>query len=331
MIPSGAEPLDPAILAVARGRGLDLMASLFAKGLTADRLPHLAAVRALQPLLPTADRHDPDQAAAEHHRVLGTQVFAAHAAFVHPEGLVGGDTAGAARQFWARIHWTPPPDQEPDSAPTLLAGLAWLMGAEAQAHRDGTAQGVHSVQAAQAELLGTHVLPWWPALVQALGQVDAPLYDGLAQLSMDLLTRLAAQRPAHRAPAQLPEQPPLLDDPKTGLARICRLLTTPARAGALLTDHRIRALGQQLGLPTGFGKRWQRLENLLHTAARQGQQLAALDTLADEFAAIQATYGAHEAPVLAPYLAPWKVQAAASQALLRQMGARARTPSETTQ
>ena len=265
---------EPGTRALARGRAYDLLASLLAEGPV--RAEHLAAVPALAPFLP----EDPDEAAAEHHRVLTAELYPYESVFLDPSGLLGGQHASQVRLALAGFGVAGRDDLEPDHLANQLAALSFLCGAELDAVTDGRGGQLLRIREAQRRLLDEHLLRWLPACGVALEQLDSPLYAA----AVGLLLELAADHRAGLAGAApiwtLAEPPQLLEDPRTDLKAISRHLVCPVFAGGFLSQTALTRIGRELDLPRGFGKRWQVLENLLRSGVhyeRFGDLVAALD------------------------------------------------------
>ncbi|MCB9763433.1 MAG: molecular chaperone TorD family protein [Alphaproteobacteria bacterium] len=260
MSPLDADPLqDPRALALARGRALDLIGALFREGPT--RVDALRAVEALAPFVPG----DPEVAAAEHHRALSMEVFPFASVFLGARATLGGAHADAAREAMAQAGFDPAPlGVEPDHLGALLAALAFLCGAEADAWRDGRPDIAKRVRAHAAALIDGQLLPWLPALIIALEDARAPLYATAAGLALELI---AGMREGPLPDWSLPQAPAVLDDPKAGLRRVGAHLAVPAFAGGMWTLSALTAVGRQAELAQGFGRRAQRIEGLLSAAA----------------------------------------------------------------
>jgi len=276
-------------------------------------MPALQQVEALRPLLPEAG--DDDAAAAEHHRVLALEVSPHASAFLHPEGLLGGASAGDAADLRRRVGLAERADLDADHAASLLQVLAWLQGAEADAIADGQSDIEGRLQVVRGELVGRHLLAWWPPFLVSLEDADGGLYAAAARLAGQLLASLAD--PPESGLPPLPPAPPILDDARTGLAHIARRLSTPALAGGLLPSHRVRELGRAHGVPSGFGKRWQVLENLVAGSVRHGCRDAVLADLDALFGGWQERYRELGELGLGMWSARWHERAGQSRALVQ--------------
>ncbi len=300
----------------ARGRALALIAELWARGLTGDTLSALRQVPGLPVALP--DRIDADEAGAAHVRIAQTELFPYEGVFLHEGGLLGGDAAAALRDRRAGVGLGTPRELEPDHLAEELRLLAWLCGAEAEGLTDGA--DVAHVRAEQRAVLDQHLLRWLPAFVAAVQGLSLAgteaLYAWSAGMLLDLVLAWRAELPGTASTWSLPDlRPGLLDDERTGLARIARRLCTPALCGAFLSQAAIRRVGRRHDLPGGFGKRWQVLESVLAAGAHYESVPAVLDGLDAELAHAAALYDrvADTAPVA---VAPWQARVGEGRALI---------------
>ena len=259
--------MTPAETAEARAAGYRLLAALIAGPLTAD----LVAAAAIDPRLQT-DR-PLDDLGAEHMAAFD-QGSSPHAGvFLEDEPSLGGPRATACADLWRRIglpeeRWT----QAPDHLASHLSALAWLCGAEADAHTDGVS--TDGLTELQAEVLDA-LLAWLPRQVVAvIGGWTGALASVIGELVVH--HRLALGQP--RTHDDLGDA---LDvtDPATGIGDIAAFLTAPHRCGFLLTRHALQDVGRALELPAGFGPRRQRLGTMLRSAARFDRWEALLDAL----------------------------------------------------
>jgi hypothetical protein len=240
--------------AVARGRALDLLASLFDEG--PSRLDHLRAVDALAPFVPAAFD---DAAQARHHELLRRQVLPYESVFVSRDRTLGG---GPTSVIWDGLLAAGfVPDGEPDHLATQLRFLAWMCGAEADAWRDDRPDEAARVVKVAADFHARHLGRWLVPFAVAMGQVDDRLYGAATTLLLELC--MPAQ-------PELLEAEDLVGQKHTGLKAIAEWLATPARSGVWLTGAAITRLARSLELPRGFGRRPEQIENLLHTAVRHG-------------------------------------------------------------
>ncbi len=294
--------------AIARGRAYDLLGGLFRRGPL--RRDHLARVAALAPHVPA--RVD-DEVMAEHHRIFGQQIPPYESVFREPTALLGGGISSDVREQMAAGGFAPDDsDAEPDHVGTELAFLAHLCAAEADAWQDRMLAVAPRLQALQREFLALHLLPWLPAFVVAVRQVDHGLYAAAAALTLELAVD------HHGTPlptVALPVPAAVLDDPKAGLRQVGDFLAVPANLGALPTPGWIRAVGRRAGVSSGFGKRGMLLESLLQTAARRGETDALLVVLDEELGALQTATAA------LPLGAAWAARLGESRALVGRMAA----------
>jgi|GEM_PF-5085427 len=255
----------PRHTAIARGRAYDLLADLFRDG--PARLDHLRAVAVLAPHLP--ESFD-DDAKAWHHRVMVHEVSPHAGVFLHPEGLVGGDTADESLGTMRAGGFSPDTRSVPaDHLSASLGYLSWLCGAEADAWRDGEDAVARRVRGRAHVFIETQLYRWLPPLVAAIEGVDPGLYGAAARLLVDLTADHLGREPE---PVPLPVSVRnVLDERGVGVREIARYLAVPVNAGALLTPTWMREVAREAEGATGFGTRAQRLEGMLQTGARRGQ------------------------------------------------------------
>ena len=127
----------------------------------------------------------------------------------------------------------------------------------------------------------------------------------------------------------LPEPPPLLDDPRTGLKDIAAYLTTTPWAGLFLSRDAITRLGRRAGVPRGFGDRTQMLANLFRAAAEYDR----LDVVLEHLTALTASWRAHyvalcarNTPGLSDIVDVWTERLATTDRLLDRLREAARHP-----
>lgn len=312
--------------AIARGRAYDLFAAFFRDGLTEERLPHLQGIASLAPHLP-AQVHA-DEAAARHYGVLQRQVQPFASVFLSEEGLLGGEMSSRARDLGARSGFVAR-DEEPDHLSELLALLAGLCGAEADAYRDGQTDALARIHGLQREILGAVLLRFLPVLVPALRPVDA-LYAEVAELALELAADHWMARRFEDDPLEdwaLPQCDDLLSNPKVGLKAISRRLTTPGKVGVFWAPEAISQFARELEVGTGFGKRWQMVEVMMHGAAHQDRWDQLCGVLEGDLIRWMRALDGFSAWGLGGLLAPWQGRIACTGKMLGRMrdeGARAR-------
>jgi TorA maturation chaperone TorD len=266
---------------IARGRAFDLLADLVAHG--PRRREHLAHTS-----LALHVPDDPDEAAAEHHRVFGREAPPFASLWFHPEGLVGGDVQADARVLMRDAGFEP--KDEPDHLAEGLRLLAWLAGAEADALAD-EAPAVDRIRELTARAHSG--LAWVPLLRATVARIGSPLYaEALA-----LIEALLPSRPCRPLPRfDLPAKPP-------------RRLAVPAACGVLWTFTSLARIARPLGLPAGMRSRFEILDNLFDESARFGVR-------ADLLAALDAEMAAFEA-LLPTTVEPFRARIAETRAFLR--------------
>lgn len=269
-------PESPAALAEARCRAYGLFSALALDGLVPDvgdlieAVPEIAVVAERSP----DGRFDFDAAAAHHYEALSHQVFPFRSVFVTLEAQPGGLETERAKAFYDRIGFRIDlSGASADHVGLMLGAMAFLLGAEADAHADGRGEVVAEVRRLERALLDEQLLFWWPALAETLVFGDFRLYvpwaEAVTQLVLHHRDELGA--PASAEPPNIDidasSLSTRLDEPHTGLRDIADTLLVPVQVGAFLTRRDLRALGRGDRLPGGFGARSTVLTNLLKSAA----------------------------------------------------------------
>lgn len=292
-------PTQPRGRAIARGRAFDLLGDLLLFG--PRRRDHLLAVPSLAVHLT-----DPEADAAEHYRVFQLEVVPRTSFFLHPEGLVGGDEAERATRLMAEGGYAT--DHEaPDHLGVGLRYLAFLSGAEADAHRDEEPAHFEQIVMLQSRFTG-ETMRWFPLFQHATRSTGSPLYVS----AVELVEALFAERTTPAA-WSLPELPDILAEPRTGLATIARHLAVPSRSGIAWTPTVLHRIASEIDIPHGFGKRWQILENLLTNAAHYERLPALVEHLQVQLDGVEALLGAgHD---------PWRQRLASTRRLLEALAA----------
>lgn len=251
----------------ARAAAYRLLSSLWLDGATPDLLSTLRELPDLGGALP--DPYDPDEAAAEHHRLLGFEVPPYAGVFVDPEGCIGGEAAGVVLELHARAGLPAPRGgEEADHLGHHLALLARVADRPALA----------------AEALDRALLPWLPWLAEVVERLGSPFHRALAGLTLELA--LDHRRDGEMARIEPPVTPAghgddPLADARSGLRDLATFLATPARSGLYLARADVRALAAGERLPTGFGGRADALETLLRSGAEFGGLAVVLEGLGE--------------------------------------------------
>ncbi|MEL6349306.1 MAG: molecular chaperone TorD family protein, partial [Myxococcota bacterium] len=254
--------MTPSQRAEARSRAYALLAGLWIEGLTEARL---SAVQQTPLAGALPDQIDLDLLAAAHHRATSMELLPYAGVFLDTDDTMGG----AAQRFFTDSRTT---GFHPDTTNTradhlglLLAWLAFLCGAEADALEDGMGETAARVVTLQQDALDRHLLSWlpplWAAGRRSLRGFWAAVLDMTAAVILDHRGDVAAPPPLPDSAAGL------LDAPKTSVWRIAGALSTPATSGVFLTRVDLRVLGRAAGVPRGFGARQQMIANLLRNAA----------------------------------------------------------------
>lgn len=325
--------------ALARSRAYTLLADLAARGLTPPALAPLRAVAQLAPLLPAAlDAQALEQCAVEHQTVFGLNLFACAGVFLEAESRMGGQPALRAAATYAALGFAAPPGAEADSLQSQLACLAFLCGAEADALEDHQPAAADRARKLQADFLRGHLLPWLPALCEALARQPSAFYAALAPLLAtlcfdhygDLVSVVDGAAPAAAADPAAESSPesaaaPPLELSEASLRAIARRLLTPVHSGLFLARSDLVQLARRCDLPTGFGERLQMLSDLFRAAGHFEKLPALLNGIDQLLAQAEAHHVAleEEAPAAAAFLAPWLARLDGSRALVASLRAAA--------
>lgn len=318
---SPTPPLSASQTALARSRTYTLFGRLYLEGLTSGLMTYVQAIPKLVETLP--EFFDADEAAADHQHLFGFNVFPYQSIFLDPSGLLGGDIPEGVLLCYQEAGFDVQTGSESaDHIGHELHLLAFLSGQEAKTRQDGRSEILQRTIELQHDFLDRHLLPWLPALVQALSRQKHPFYSALAGLTLDLVAEHRASRKLSPAvDFQLARPPKLLEDEKTGLKEIVGYLLRPVYSGIYLSRDDIGRLARQRSLPRGFGDRQQMFLNLLRSAANYGGLAAILEqlqSLAESWAETYAEMAFD--PALAPFASQWHSRAAGTTNILDEMG-----------
>lgn len=308
----------------ARRRAYALLGALLVDGVNAERLE---TVRALPPLargLP--DSATVDELAAEHYALFGHELFPFAGVFVDPAGLVGGGRpVEVVRRAHAALSLACADEPSPDHLGQALRLMATLCDAQLDAAEHDAQADVQTLLGWQARVLDEALLPWMPALLGALAGQPPSLWTRVVEMAVGVQAghraALTEPSPASTLPAEPPSDPvALLDEPRTGLAKVAELLVTPIRSGVYLARRDLEMLAQRCELPRGFGGRSGMLERLLRNAAEYGALPRVVSELEGLLDARDETYASlTQEPGLAVHVPPWRNRVAATRRLLARL------------
>ncbi len=256
------DPLSPWEQAAARHSAYALLGSLLLDGVTEDSADYVAAL----PQLPDPG-NDFDRLAAAHHALFRNSLFPYESLFLTKDGLLGGISAETVQRSYQASGYVS--TSEADHIGQQLHFMAYLSGAEADAHEDDRLDLVADIQHRQREFLSAHLLLWLAPCCVALAQQADRFYAEVGNLVWALVddhAQMLAVDPALAAP--LAPLPDLLSDEQTSLKHIARYLTTPVQSGWWLGQNELAGFGRNLDLPRGFGGRVQTLMNLFRSASQ---------------------------------------------------------------
>lgn len=192
---------------------------------------------------------------AEHTDVFVLNLPPYAAAYLGPDGALGGEAADRAAGFWRVLGLDPP--TEPDHLSAMLGLYASLGEAMTAARRPAT---LSALSRAQGTLLWEHLASWLPVYLDAVGDLPAPALSGWASLLGRVLGAEAGRHPALPAlplalreapPPDLPREDPSRDGPRD----LADALTVPARTGLILTRHRLASGAGKAGVGLRVGER----------------------------------------------------------------------------
>jgi TorA maturation chaperone TorD len=227
------------------------------------------------------------------------------AAYLSPDGMLGGETADRVAGFWRALALTPP--AEPDHLATLL-GLYAALSEQEQATRDAARRG--ALRDARRALLWEHLLTWIPPYTQAISALSSRFHAAWARLLREALLHEARSLEA-------PPTPPLhLRDvanlPGITSDAFIRAVLAPARSGLVITRQDLAGAATAMGMGARIGGR----AFILHALISQ-DRTATYRWLARQAAGWAAHHRAGDPPLtgIAPY---WYGRAEATRRLLHQ-------------
>lgn len=279
------------LIETVRGRGLGyaLLGRLFLAGVTEVTLSQVLAVPELAGALPVP--FDGERMAVRYQQVLGFDVFPFEGVFLGEDGLLGGGASEAVGRFYDRVGFPAGQSTSPDHIGHELGLLAFLCGAEADALADGLPEVAERMRGLQAAFLAAHLGRWLAPFVVGLRRQGDVFFGALAGLMWDLVVDHRGDAGVGGVVGGVPAGAFVLTE-KTGLKDIARFLTTPASCGLFLSRTAIGQLAQRVGLPRGFGKRWQMMLTLLESAGRYDDWARLLDEIEGIRAGWLVDYGA---------------------------------------
>ena len=312
---SETKPLSPTLQAVARGRTCDVLGLTLLHGVRADLLEALRLIPGLGPHLEPL--RDEDTWGSEHYRVLDRSVPPVESLFLGADGLVGGDIAAQARRDMLADGLRLTPTSSPDHLGLQLAWLSHLLGAESDALEDGRADLAEALRERQRRALDDHIFRYILPLTEAIGSIESPLYLHLMQALCAVLFDLRRTLEAEPTQWSLPPIAQPLTHPEHGLRDIASWLCIPSRAGIYLTLPAIQRIGRELDIPSGFGRRVDCLESLLHGAVRFEAFPKLIAQLDSHMAQVQESRS--RLPVPRESIKPWSERLSATRAQLNRM------------
>ncbi|HSZ41289.1 MAG TPA: molecular chaperone TorD family protein, partial [Trebonia sp.] len=214
---------------------------------------------------------------AEHTDVFVLNLPPYAAAYLGPDGALGGEAADRVAGFWRVMGLDAP--GEPDHLSALLGLYASLGEAVTAARHPAT---LAALSRAQGTLLWEHLRSWLPPYLDAVASLPAPALREWGDLLRRVLDTEADRHPglpalplALRAvsPAGVPlggasggasgGGVPAGVVPDAGPREMAGALTVPVRSGIILTRHRLAAGAGQAGVGLRIGERRYTLRAML--------------------------------------------------------------------
>jgi TorA maturation chaperone TorD len=307
-------------IALARSRAYNLFSRLLLEGLSQDVFPIVKQL----PEFTDLEEQDSAEWAAIYYQIFSMNVFPYETIFRGEAGLLGGPVTENVAHFYDSIGFPQPDDGNADHMGIELSALAYLCGAESDAHDDDMLHEAHRMIHFQRRFLDEHLLCWLPVLVKAIINQGNTFYKQLSVLLLKLTLEhrqsLGDDLMNPSVPFTLPERTNLLGQEKTGLRDIADYLLTTAYTGFYLSQEDIKKIGNRFRIPRGFGKRSQVLTNLLRTAVDYDSLDGILEALHEFAADWRRFYGAIEfGASVKPMIALWDEHLAQTQTLLEQI------------
>jgi Nitrate reductase delta subunit len=229
------------------------------------------------------------------------------AAYLSPDGMLGGEVADRVAGFWRVLRTAPP--VEPDH----LAALLGLYAALGEAEADASDRVRAAARQARGALLWEHVLTWAPPFAHAVQRTGSPFHAAWAGLLDDALrTDAAAIPPPPALPLHLRDVP-APPAPHLGRDHLVRAILTPVRSGLILTRADLAGCARQAGLGLRAGTRAFALRSMLDQ-----EPASVLDTLAALAGEWAAWHHLNE-PLLGQAARHWRSRAEATGAALHQL------------
>ncbi|MCX4247493.1 molecular chaperone TorD family protein [Paraliomyxa miuraensis] len=307
----------------ARQRAYALLSALLLEGLDEARLAWVRGLPALAERLP--EPVELDALAAEHHALFGHELFPFAGAFLGNDGLVGeGVAADVVRVAHAVVGAACEGDPSPDHLGQGLRLMAVFVEAERQARAFGDEDDVRTLMRWQQRVLDEALLPWMPPLHAALSGQPSTLWTRVVEMAIGVLAQHRATLPGLPRVSDdviaASDTEAVLDDPRTGLSTVARVLTRPARCGIHLSRRELEAVARRCELPGGFGSRVDVLERLLRSAAEYRQ----LPRVVDELDRVLATRddihaGLEHEPGLWVHVPAWRQRVASTRRMLARL------------
>jgi Nitrate reductase delta subunit len=195
--------------------------------------------------------------AAEHTEVFVLNCPPYAAVYLGAEGGLGGEAADRVAGFWRAIGTGPP--AEPDHLSALLGLYASLGDAQRSARSAGLAE---ALGRARDALFWEHLWPWLPGYLAAVSALRTPALTAWAALTSQVVTAERAAHPGGWLPLALRSAP----DPLVVAGDLAGALTTPVRAGFILTRQRLAAGAAAAGTGCRIGERRFTLRAMLDQA-----------------------------------------------------------------
>ena len=153
-------------------------------------------------------------------------------------------------------------------------------------------------------MLDQHLMRFILPLYEGVTQLSSSFYTALLDMALQFACELRTHLPEGVDSWTLPEPSRPLTHPDHGLREIAQQLCIPSQCGAYLSIDLIQAVGRELEVPSGFGTRVNRLENLFHGAARFDRLPALVRGLDARMESLQIQR--ESSPLPPAHIEPWR-------------------------
>lgn len=306
-----------------RQAAYQLLADVYADGITPDSAAIVRTIPGLNVLLPEPLQLDQEKAA--HQNIFGFNVFPYAGVYLTEDGKLGGDIETELTRFYLEYGFDVHATKQPaDHLANHLCFLGHLIGTEVSLiEQEASAQLIDHIKRVQQTFLRDHLLPWLFPFINAIKSQGHPFYNEIADLTgslaSDHLLRFKDLSPLKKS---YPQAPAILDKPETGLKQIAVFIMRPIHSGLFLSKHDVKRITGDLNTPAGFGDRVQLLHNAFQSAVNFDALpglIALLQTHVQEAQSSYASLKEHQHPYLDSLSDFWLDRLAGTQQILDRM------------